>query len=859
MPTLSSFLLRRTGDLEANPTTFVARSRSFAVPAVASGTATLLVSRDEAGITSRVLLPATPTAPGTALSLAHAVGAKAVVEDDFDPSALTADAVAWATLDTAMPVTRDTQFGIDPAEMSRALANAMPNGSWVAVTMRRPRRGEYPAYRRWFETRTGKTMQTHHSMSTESVVCSILVGAPSRPQARALVSQVCAAFPGFDNAVRAVSTSRTRLWLPPALGALALVVGSTFVPEVLPVQLTDALPPSALGAAAVAPGVLRAVLWLCALVLALVAVLRGTLLARDFATTMLRTTRSGTWPAPPRRIVPGRPPRKESRDNEGRVTPAFEGDYPLHPASFVVGPEVVCGLVAPQAGALSGEASTRTRAVPPALTEEVGPLIGVNNADRVHLPAASFPGGVAVVGGPGTGKTVLLRSLWAWVSAQRCEPRPVPGWPGAQTSMVALDSKGVETQRYVEWGRHTGDRVEVVDVGDPEALGIDLFALPGNATQRAATFVNAMQYAFTDGAIQGRSYEVLVSVFAAALACDEAMLELLVDPEYGTPLLGERPSVVHIAHGLCGGKGDAVALALYAAFNAEAVRRAGEVKTLQTAEMVEAAENLRQYFDGVTPATRRSTTEAARNKVKQLHELDMWWARDRKKTTFDEVLVQHRNVVVNFGTSATGHLVDEGVGQVLSAMMFFLLKNAIQRNCSGWGEQGRFVSFFTDELSMQAGSSEDVVTWLRDQGRSYGILLFLATQRPEQLPDRLRTMFLTLSTLVSYKQEEVATAGQVALQMGVRPDEVSGEDILLLPMFTAMVRCSVHHQRQQPFTVAMSDFESDRAATLASWGFVSRAGGFAHDVVSPVPSVPAPSWGYVDDPDAQAVDLGGAQ
>lgn len=44
----------------------------------------------------------------------------------------------------------------------------------------------------------------------------------------------------------------------------------------------------------------------------------------------------------------------------------------MHPATFLVGAEVVAGLVAPQAGAVSGADETRARQVPPPLTGDTG-------------------------------------------------------------------------------------------------------------------------------------------------------------------------------------------------------------------------------------------------------------------------------------------------------------------------------------------------------------------------------------------------------------------------------------------------------------------------------------------------------
>lgn len=68
------------------------------------------------------------------------------------------------------PALRETQAGIDPTELPRLLANAMPEGSWVAVTMRKPSNRERKFYTPWLGNRMGTAVPTHHSTSPTAVL-----------------------------------------------------------------------------------------------------------------------------------------------------------------------------------------------------------------------------------------------------------------------------------------------------------------------------------------------------------------------------------------------------------------------------------------------------------------------------------------------------------------------------------------------------------------------------------------------------------------------------------------------------------------------------------------------------------------
>jgi len=390
-------------------------------------------------------------------------------------------------------------------------------------------------------------------------------------------------------------------------------------------------------------------------------------------------------------------------------------------------------LVAPQGGALSGGAETRDRGVLPVLLSDIGPVIGTAPGgdiatQAVRLSAFDSGFGVAITGGPGTGKTKLLQGLWLADALDRVQPSGRPGWPGKRNSMVCFDTKGDEVPVLTRWARLAGDRVHVVSVSDPSAWAVDMFALDPDPVRSATLFVDSMVYAFEDGSIMARSQETLTAVFAGGLAADGAVCDLVPD-------LGPVRHPVRLAHVLCGGAGETLAKDLFGALRSEAVRR-------QDPAVLNAVEKLKVLFEPFTSSAFRTATEAARNKIDALLKLRGWWDSDRRRTTWDRILTGHLSVVVDTGSGGrqTGSvMIDERSGNLLAGMLMFGLWTAMKRNCAGWREQNRWVSVYSDELAVQAATSAGPIAWMRDQGRSYGIRMRLATQRPNSCTRRSGT------------------------------------------------------------------------------------------------------------------------
>jgi hypothetical protein len=812
------FRLARAGGIDTNPTTFTQRAGTFASAATNTGRATLLTRREKSGLNGYLILPAASLGTNAPLHLAHTVGAR--VEEATMPEDL-GDTQAIGTLTyRPSPALRETQSGIDPTELPRLLANAMPDGSWVAVTMRKPSNKERKHYTPWLGNRLGTANPTHHSTSPTAVIVTITAGGSTQEEVTSLLSQVTAGLPGFDldSGVR-FAPKQHALFFGLPIG-LILAAATLFGLPQVPAEYAEFIP------AGIAP-FLYAVSGVAA-VLGLLA-LTGRISSPD---TKLRNRLAQTlFPAPAARRSKPRPPRKEQilkghRNINGekvpfeKFVPASDGDYPLAPETFMVGPNVVVGMVSPHAGAVSGAATTRARSTPPVMLQEIGPLLGTNDDGSAHLSAAAMLFGVAIVGKPGSGKSLCVRSLFGWHCLERVNPSGKPGYPGSRNTLIAFESKGDGVAKYVDWAHKLGDKVLTIDVADPRTRGIDLFSVPGDNAAKALFFTNAMKYTFGADAIGDRSFPTIVSVLTAAMSVDERVLDSIEDRD--DRILKHGMSPIFYAYQLLAGTSDKVAVQLATGIKALGIKL--RERGTPDEELEQAYIAISSLFEDRTESARRSFLEPPRNKFEQLLLLEDWWSPARKKVSWTDILEGHRSVVINTGSSPSGALLDDQQNQQISSLLMFSLQNALKRTCSGWLEMGRSVSIFADELSLLAGTSPEIVGWIRDQGRSYGIRAILATQRPEQLGSALRNNFLTYSTLISFAQTDVTTAGEVAANVGSN-GEWTTEDIQHLEPYHVVVRSEVNQMRQSAFIVKLPNFEADISTYAVAQGYTHEPAG----------------------------------
>lgn len=744
-----------------------------------------------------------------ARGLATAFGARAEEVPEL-PDLSHTPVVGWLVARPSEVASRDTQAGADPTLVAQLLGRSMPPGAWLAASVRPPRKAEQRNIRRWYRSRLDGA-STHHANDGDAVVVTLVAGGESAEEVRDLLTQVVSTLPGFDVDVK-VRIGRT---LPTVATESALAVAAW---AGVGVEFHHWLWASAAG---VAPALLAA------------GTAFGVVPTR--ASLVTKRLHLGRLPRPARRWISARRPTAAGTRPDGTTVRAREGGYPLAPSCFLLGPAVFVGLVSPHAGTGAGAATTTMRQAPPALLADIGPMVGFagDGGQRVHICDDDREAGVSIFGQPGVGKSVLVQNLFAADSLERVRPSGRPGRAGAANTLVVFENKGAEgVTEYLERARETGDALLVVEMADPDTPAIDLFAVPGTSAQRASFFVNAMVYAFGDTAIQDRSFETLTQVLSMALCTpDHVALDAGI----------ADPHPVAVAHALLGGIGDDVAVAL-AAKVASFITEATDAGQSQ-GEATEALRRLGPLFGaGVTAAQRRTLSESPRNKLALLMEADQWWSTARPKATWQQALEQHWAVVLNTGSTTSGALVNERLTECMSAMLMFSLRDAIKRYCNGWQHIGRSVSVFADELSLLAGTSPEVVSWMRSQGRSYGVRPVFATQFPDQLLPKVRSALMSFGTVFWFTQNNATVLNEAVADLTGDGGQWSAADIANLEKYHAVLRATVDKRRQPAVPVRIAYWGDGRSSFAEDQGYGSTAAATSRPGDGPAqmqPTVPA--------------------
>lgn len=805
---MQTYRLSRTGNAP-DAVTYTSSSATFGSAVRNTRAGVLVVHHDDDGIKQYVVAPSNKRNPErVAGNAASSVGARA--ERTEEHLELDTTAVVRMVADPDTNAARETQAGADPHQIARYVKEGLGKGYWVAVSMRPPTKQERNVARRWYDHRLGNTA-THHSRSGEVLVGSIWAGGPDRSGVDDVINGIVAAMPGFDVEVRARQPIGP---MPFTFGALLLAAAAWF------------------GIKGTAPigdwwaGVPQYSMWLY-IVLGLVAAVVLGMWVGVVPTPRSRARRSirrGVVPAPKRKLLSTRRPRKERLDADGNIrAKQFDGDYPLARDAFFVGPSVVLGLVSPHTGEATDAAATKMRQVPTALRSKIGPVIGTSDKQSVHISQADRFGGVATFGQAGSGKSVVVTSIFGYDVALRSRAKAmgaswtpmVDGDTGANNTLIAFENKGRDgVGVYKQYADFFGDQLGVVEVADASTPAIDMFPQHGTAAEKAAFFVDSMVYAFGESAIGNRSANTLNQVVTAALLTKPEDIAL-ANQTLPTPL-DVNLSVLEIVDVLLCSRGDKFGEAIAGAL-------AARLKNNPSAdpELPDAVQRLEPLYGTlgtkVTPAARRTLVEAPQSKIALLLKNPSWWGRSRPRGTWDAIISSHSSVIVNAGQAVNGATIDSGLTRTLLAMLTYGLQKAIERNCAGWSTMGRSLSLYSDELSLLAGhTSSDVFQWFRNQGRSFGVRPVFATQIPEQLEPILRSTVTGFTTFLWLGQNDPTVAQVAATDLSADGTEWSVADITTLERYHGVLRAAVHQQRQPAVPVRTLFYGGDRMSSFVA-------------------------------------------
>jgi len=826
------------------------------ISALGQGGGSLVLVRSSASrLEGLMILPETSLETRAHITMATAYGSRA---EQVDQAHLDELSSTMQTAYMAQLVHRDTdalptatQAGADPNELARLMSTMLSEvGQWIRVDFR-PRTGrETSRWARWM-AHNRPHVATHHTNRPSVVAATFTVGSADRSSAESLLRSLASAMPGFDAAYQIRRVPRTGptahllapgiiltlagltrpLWMDPLIQALADVI--TLSPQLISSLALLAL---MIGSVLLVLGVIGAA--------GLPSSPAKRVSGAVSSFSMLTPMRSPMRARPPRQA---RVERRSHTDAEGNVKvsevnhPAFRGDYPFHPSVFPVGADLFASLASPHGSASSGEVTSTSTGTPSALMENTGPLIGANGTDPVRVPPEALRLGLAMYGTAGSGKSVLVRMLYGWSCLERVNPSGLPHHPGRQNTLIALESKGEGALKYKQWADQLGDKAILCDLTDTDTPAIDVFDVGGDVFDKASFATAMMVYIYGEEGVGARSREILDAVFPAAFLLTPELVRQRLDPgvdeDTSDDSLGLRSNRRRRSSSAEGGISEQIERVLanpensamsfaYLLLGADGQETSQVLQSLVKAhaddhpddlEAVGAWDRLKVLTKASSASAFATATDAPRNKVKDFAvNLRPWFSPSRPSGSWNTILRRHVNVVVNIGSplDTSRQAVDPHSSKVLGSMLTFSLWQAIQRNCSGWEEAGRAVSFFTDELAMLEGHSGEVLQQMKDQGRSYGLRLTVASQRQSQLSERTRASVNDYAALLTATQNDVTSARFTADQMGVE-----AEDIRQLPQYHAYLSTSAGGVRQRTTLVKINYFESD----IASFPSAQRA------------------------------------
>lgn len=376
-------------------------------------------------------------------------------------------------------------------------------------------------------------------------------------------------------------------------------------------------------------------------------------------------------------------------------------------------------------------------------------------------------------------------------------------------TLIGFDTKGdaASTRQWSAWASKMGLEHLVVDFAEVgQTFGIELFPMPKDngvfdaprtPKRYAENVVDALKVAFGEDAIGPRSWASLIAAFEVGAIL--SMRPHLVPDAYAE-LRGSSPW--KYASVLLGNSGDEKGQGL-----ADGIFQAAATSSL-TDPWIESAQEaiLPMYGGGVTATKRRDLFDAPRTKVLPLLAVESWWSRP-VQASWAELLEAGRPIILNFGQAPSGHRLSDTIREQMSAFVLYSLREAIIDSCSGWQSQGKAFAVFADEVKHLAGEANDeVLSWLRVDGRSFGANPHFATQFPSQLTEEVRNTMLGYGTRIVFRQQNELVREQIARNVSTEGVEWTGGQVESLRAYTPIIKTTVANQSVAGFTAQVPEF-----------------------------------------------------
>ena len=388
------------------------------------------------------------------------------------------------------------------------------------------------------------------------------------------------------------------------------------------------------------------------------------------------------------------------------------------------------------------------------------------------------------------------------------------------------DDTGVEVLDRYRQTQGIDSHPRVIYLTDPSSIGLDLLGMQEgrNAQETAESVAKTMRYAFNAGDIQNSQNIITQSMtigVAASRYDQHKPGDILrrcrqLEQQYpGAGQLRQQQSPIGWAVvALCGSDGQTgSARALGQVCRALALELKDDPLGIDMTLAARAAEQLYGRPDQKGQAARSDReilqrTNASVNKVNQFLAIEHMFTPRRSTVTWKWILDHPGDYHIVLAPH-NGHSLPELMDKILGSWLMYRFWNTVFAHCKDWLTLGKHTMLVCDELSLLANGSDDVLKNLREQGRSFGLILVFATQYPTQLSDTLLDSFLGYTTFISYNTSipRIATLTAARLTDNEGLDGWTGGAVTNLPKYHAAVRTRNMEQIQPAFIVSVKDFD----------------------------------------------------
>lgn len=513
-----------------------------------------------------------------------------------------------------------------------------------------------------------------------------------------------------------------------------------------------------------------------------------------------------------------------ARDNR----PVVSG-YGTQRTTLIIAPARITALYTPLQ---SATARTQGAHPVPDTLASSGVYLGDDATGRKgFLQPDQLYGGVAISGEAGSGKTVLTHGIAQWaVSARKTTPAKIWGEDSRLLMFWMKDDTGVENLQHYREQHGITQKQRVIYVADPHSPGIDMLGMRDGKSARdtAISIAATMQYSFEKGDILNDSLNIITQGMTIGVAATRfnqhhpgviiQRCHQLEQKYFGAGQLTEQASPIGWATvALCGSDGQiGSARALGQVIRSLALEYKNTAFEQDLTDASRAAEQLygRPDKDGHAARSDRDIlqrTNASLNKVNQFLAVEHIFTLSRANATWKKIIDtpgDYHIVLAAHGDYA----LPERMDKILGAWMLYRLWNTIFANCKNFLQDNKHTMLICDELSLLANGNDDILQNMREQGRSFGLMLVFATQYPKQLSPILLDSFMGYSTFIAYSTQN----NEIAQLVANRVTDAAGDDgwttaaIMNLPKFTAVVRTRTQEQVQPAFLVKIHNFDAEQ-------------------------------------------------